>query len=69
MILNQGNDGSNPFAATNLTEDQTDGKVFTWENGSQHEYCEKCGDCILCDPEHYCPDCKECAWDCKCEDK
>lgn len=35
----------------------------------QHEYCDRCGDCVHCDPDHYCPLCGDCFWRCKCEEE
>ncbi len=35
----------------------------------EHEYCDYCGDCIICETDHYCATCRRCRWDvwCKCE--
>ena len=30
----------------------------------EHEYCDNCGDCTVCDVEHYCVTCGRCQWDC-----
>ncbi len=34
-----------------------------------HEYCDYCGDCIVCETDHYCKNCKRCRWNvsCRCE--
>lgn len=34
-----------------------------------HEYCEQCGDCVVCDPEHYCSKCGACDWACECDER
>jgi len=28
------------------------------------EYCDACGDCIVCKPDHYCEVCGDCRWHC-----
>lgn len=33
------------------------------DNQPEHEYCEQCGDCIVCDTDHYCW-CGRCEWEC-----
>jgi hypothetical protein len=30
----------------------------------EHAFCEQCGDCIVCEPDHYCDVCKGCRWAC-----
>lgn len=38
-------------------------------NHDYHEYCDRCGDCFICDVPHTCLICNDCFWKCNHDEK